>query len=93
MTFLKLKHYCLKFMLLCFQVNVLTHCTDVRLSDWPCEEIRETNQRSASGRPDQTIEPVINTIDCPDKEQKSNEVYISLSVGTYVFIIIIDFVI
>ena len=62
-------------MLLCFQVNVLTHCTDIRLSDWQCEQIRETNQRSASGCPDQTIEPVINN--CPDKEQKSNEVYIS----------------
>jgi hypothetical protein len=60
-------------------VNVLTHCTDPRLSDWHCERIREAGQKNEYGNSDQTIGKGADATDSSVKDKKFNEVYIPLS--------------
>ena len=70
-------------MLLCFQVNVLTHCTEVKLSEWQCEVIQKNKEMDISESPgldttrETQLEKKTESIiikDHPVKEQNINEV-------------------
>ena len=70
-------------LLICFQVNVLTHCTEVKLSEWQCEVIQKNKEMDISESPgldttrETQLEKKTESIiikDHPVKEQNINEV-------------------